>query len=186
MANSQSVPVLPAVRTLVIDKSHSEALFAVRHLITKVRGHFREFEGEVRFDEAQPGQSSVRFTLQASSIDTNEPTRDAHLRSADFFDVEKYPTITFASRQVTAAAGDRFNVAGVVTIHGVSKEIVLPVQFQGFAKDPWGNQRAGFEAEVTLNRKEFGLNWNAALETGGFLVGDEVQVTLSIQAVAQP
>lgn len=172
------------VRTFAIDKTHSEAHFAVRHLITKVRGHFRDFEGIVQFDEANPGRSSVTFTIQAGSIDTNEPNRDNHLRSADFFDVEKTPTIAFASSKVTKSDSG-FDVAGTLTIHGVSKEIVLPVAFQGLAKDPWGNERAGFEADITLNRKEFGLNWNAALEAGGFLVGDEVRVSLSIQAVAQ-
>src|SRR5262249_29172273 len=157
---------------------------SVRHLITKVRGQFRDFEGLVTIDETRPEQSSVRFSIQAASIDTNEPTRDTHLRSADFFDVEKFPTITFVSGRVTPVGRDRFDVTGSLTIHGVAKEIVLPVQFQGIAKDPWGNERAGFELEITLNRKDFGLNWNATLETGGFLVGDQVQVTLSIQAVA--
>lgn len=169
----------------VIDQAHSEALFTVRHLITRVRGRFRAFEGTVHFDPAQPTQSSVQFTIQASSIDTNEPTRDTHLRSADFFDVERFPRLTFASETVTVLGPDRFDVAGTLTIRGIAKPIVLPVVFLGLAKDPWGQQRAGFEASVLLNRKDFGLNWNAALETGGFLVGDEVTVTLSIQAVAQ-
>lgn len=174
-----------AATTFVIDKSHSEALFTVRHLITKVRGHFRDFAGTLQMDEAQPERSSVSVTIQAASIDTNEPNRDTHLKSPDFFDVEKTPTITFTSRSITASGNQQFAVTGTLTMHGVSKEVTLPVSFQGFAKDPWGNRRAGFEAEVVLNRKDFGLNWNAALEAGGFLVGDEVRVSLSIQAVAQ-
>ncbi|MGE3176841.1 MAG: YceI family protein [Vicinamibacterales bacterium] len=171
--------------TFVIDPSHSEALFTVRHLITKVRGRFREFAGSIQFDEAAPERSSVTFTIQAGSIDTNEPNRDTHLRSADFFDVEKTPTITFVSATVARASEHAFTVTGTLTIHGISREVTLPVSFHGFAKDPWGNRRAGFEIETTINRKEYGLNWNAALEAGGFLVGDEVHVTLSIQAIAQ-
>jgi polyisoprenoid-binding protein YceI len=174
---------MPAT-TFVVDKAHSEALFTVRHLITKVRGQFRDFEGTIQMDEAQPERSSVQFTIQAASIDTNEPNRDTHLKSPDFFDVERTPTITFASRSI-ATAGQQFTVTGTLTMHGVSKDVSLPVSFQGFAKDPWGNRRAGFETEVVLNRKDFGLNWNAALEAGGFLVGDDVRVSLSVQAVAQ-
>jgi polyisoprenoid-binding protein YceI len=173
-----------ALRTLVVDKAHSEAFFTVRHLITKVRGRFRDFEGAIQYDEAQPEHSFVRFVIQADSIDTNEPDRDKHLRSADFFDVERTPTIVFQSSRVAKAANG-FDVTGTLTIHGISKEVTLPVMFNGFAKDPWGNQRAGFETEITISRKEFGLNWNTALETGGFLVGDEVRVSLSIQAIAQ-
>jgi polyisoprenoid-binding protein YceI len=172
-------------RTFAIDQSHSEALFTVRHLITRVRGHFREFEGVIQLDEAQPRQSSVAFTVNAGSVDTNEVNRDTHLRSADFFDVEQFPTITFVSSGITATGKDHYDVAGTLTIHGVSRNVVLPVVFAGFVKDPWGNERAGFESELTINRKDFGLNWNAALETGGFLVGDEVRITLSIQAVAK-
>lgn len=174
-----------ATTTFVVDKSHSEVLFTVRHLITKVRGHFRDFEGTIQMDEAQPDRSSVSVTIQAASIDTNEPNRDTHLKSPDFFDVEKTPTITFTSRSMAASGNQQFTVTGTLTMHGVSKDVTLPVSFQGFAKDPWGNRRAGFEAEIVLNRKDFGLNWNAALEAGGFLVGDDVRVSLSVQAVAQ-
>ena len=176
------------LRTFTIDKTHSEAAFQVRHLITRVRGRFLDFEGTIRFDEAHAEQSSVSFTIQTSSIDTGESDRDKHLRSADFFSVAEHPTITFTSKRVTRVGtnqGNQFEVAGPLTIHGVTKEVVVPVTYLGCAKDPWGNERAGFEAEVTLNRKDFGLNWNAVLETGGFMVGDEVKITLSIQAVAQ-
>ena len=172
-------------RTYRIDKAHSEAIFQVRHLVTKVRGRFTDFEGAIDYNEANPEQSSVNFTVQATSIDTAEPDRDKHLRSADFFEVEKYPTITFSSKRITRRGGDNFDVTGDLTMHGVTKEVVLPVAHMGRAKDPWGGDRLGFEAETSLNRKDFGLNWNAMLEAGGFLVGDDVKVSIEIQAVGQ-
>ena len=171
------------VKTYQIDAAHSEATFTVRHLITKVRGRFSDFAGTIAFDEADPARSSVSFTIQAASIDTNQKDRDAHLRSADFFETEKYPTITFVSTGITASGGDQFAVTGRFTIRDVTKDITLPVTLLGKAKDPWGNERVAFEAEYTLNRKDYGLTWNAALETGGFLVGDEVKISLSVQAV---
>jgi polyisoprenoid-binding protein YceI len=180
-----STVVTTAVRTYQIDKSHSEATFQVRHLLTKVRGRFSDFHGTIQFDETAPLQSSVDFTIQAASIDTSEPDRDRHLRSADFFDVEKFPTLTFTSESVTPHGAERFDVNGTLTIRGTPRTLMIPVTYLGTARDPWANERAAFEAEVTINRKDFGLNWNAALETGGFLVGDEVRISLSIQAVAQ-
>ena len=180
-----STAVSTPVRTYLIDKAHSEATFQVRHLLSKVRGRFSEFAGTIQFDEAAPAGSAVEFTIQASSIDTAEADRDKHLRSGDFFDVERFPTLTFKSESVKAHGGGHFDVAGSLTIRGTSKAITIPVTYLGTARDPWGRERAAFEAEVTLNRKDFGLNWNAALETGGFLVGDEVRVSLSVQAVAQ-
>lgn len=172
-------------RTYKIDKSHSEAIFQVRHLVTKVRGRFSDFEGAIEYNDANPEQSTVHFTVNAASIDTNEPDRDTHLRSADFFDVEKFPQITFVSKRITKRGGETFDVVGDFTMHGVTREIVLPVAHLGKAKDPWGNDRLGFEAETTVNRKDYGLNWNAALETGGFLVGDDVKISLQVQAVGQ-
>ena len=180
-----STAVSTPVRTYQIDKAHSEATFQVRHLLSKVRGRFSDFAGTIQFDEAAPAGSAVEFIIQASSIDTAEADRDKHLRSGDFFDVERFPTLTFKSESVKAHGGGHFDVAGTLTIRGTSKAITIPVTYLGTARDPWGRERAAFEAEVTLNRKDFGLNWNAALETGGFLVGDEVRVSLSIQAVAQ-
>ena len=172
-------------RTYKIDKSHSEAIFQVRHLVTRVRGRFSDFEGTIVLDEANPEQSSVEFTIQATSIDTNEPDRDKHLRSDDFFAVEQFKTITFKSKKITKRGGETFDVVGDLTIRGVTKEITLPVTHLGKAKDPWGNDKVGFETEITINRKDFGLKWNAPLETGGFLVGDEVKVSLSVQAAGQ-
>ena len=174
-----------ATRTYKIDKAHSEVVFQIRHLVTKVRGRFDDFEGMIQLHETSPELSSVEFTIKAASIDTNEKDRDTHLRSADFFDVEKFPTLTFKSKQILKKSNESYDVIGDLSIHGVTKEIVLPVTHLGKAKDPWGMERAGFEAEVTLNRKDFGLMWNAPLELGGFLVGDDVKASLSIQAVAQ-
>jgi polyisoprenoid-binding protein YceI len=169
--------------THTIDKAHSEATFQVRHLLTKVRGRFSDFEGIIEYDANNPERSSVKATIQATSIDTNEPDRDTHLRSADFFDVGVYPTLTFTSTRVTKKGAESFDVLGDLTIHGVTRPVTLHVSFLGKAKDPWGNERLGFEAETTINRKDFGLTWNAALETGGFLVGDEVKISLSVQAL---
>lgn len=174
-----------ATRIYEIDKAHSEATFQVRHLLTKVRGHFTDFEGTIEFDQAAPEASSVAFTAKTASVSTHDPKRDEHLRSADFFDVQRYPDLTFVSRQITAAGSDRFDVQGDLTIHGVTQSISLPVTLLGLATDPWGNEKLAFEAQTTLNRKDFGLNWNAALETGGFLVGDEVKVNLEFQAAAR-
>ncbi len=173
------------VKTYQIDPAHSEANFQVRHLITKVRGSFSEFEGRLTFDEAAPERSHVVFTIQAGSIDTNQPDRDTHLRSGDFFDTEKFPTITFTSTAIRKRSEDLYDVTGNFTIRDVTREITLPVTFLGKAKDPWGNERIAFEAEYAINRKDYGLNWNAALETGGFLVGDEVKISLSVQALPQ-
>jgi polyisoprenoid-binding protein YceI len=174
-----------AARTYAIDTTHSEVLFQVRHLVTRVRGRFARFSGTVAFDEQQPSASSVTLEIAADSIDTATPDRDAHLRSADFFDVERYPTLGFVSSRVEKKGAERYDVSGTLTIRGVSHQVTLPVTFLGLAKDPWGNVRAGFETEITINRKDYGLLWNAALETGGFLVGDEVKITVSVQAVQQ-
>jgi polyisoprenoid-binding protein YceI len=171
--------------TYTIDKAHSEATFQVRHLVTKVRGRFPDFTGTVQYNAEQPEASSVTFTIDAGSVDTNTADRDAHLRSEDFFHAEKHPQITFVSSKIVKKSDDDFDVQGTLTIRGVSKDITLPVTFLGGAKDPWGGSRIGFEAEYTLNRKDFGLMWNAALETGGFLVGDDVKIALNIQAIAQ-
>ena len=173
-----------ATRTFEIDKTHSEATFQVRHLISKVRGRFTDFEGTIAFDEAEPRNSTVSFAIQAASIDTGVKDRDAHLRSNDFFAVDEHPTITFRSTAIAPKGGNEFDVTGELTMRGVTKAVVIPISYLGAAVDPWGNQKIAFEGDVTLNRKDYGLNWNAAIETGGFLVGDEVKVSLSIQAAA--
>src|SRR5262249_14711430 len=148
-----------APQTFVIDKAHSEAAFQVRHLITKVRGKFADFEGVIRFDESSPERSTVSLTIQTNSIDTSYAERDAHLRSSDFFAVTEYPTIAFESSRVARIRDNQFEVSGRLTIRGVSRDIVIPVAYLGLARDPWGQDRVGFEGELTLNRKDFGLNW---------------------------
>ncbi len=171
-------------RAFQIDKGHSEVTFQVRHLLSKVRGRFSEFSGTINFNGEQPEDSSVSLSIQANSIDTNQSDRDAHLKSSDFFAAGEFPALTFESSSIKAAGGDAYEVAGTLTIRGVAKAIVLPVSYLGSAKDPWGNEKLAFEAETTINRKDFGLNWNAALETGGFLVGDEVRISVTVQALA--
>jgi len=184
MNGDRPVATTTATRTYKIDKSHSEAIFQVRHLVTKVRGRFTDFEGAIEYNDAAPEASTVNFSAKTASIDTAEADRDKHLRSADFFDVEKYPELTFRSKKISKR-GDGYDVTGDLTIHGVTKEVTLPVAHMGKAKDPWGGDRLGFEVETTLNRKDYGLAFNIALETGGFLVGDEVKVSIDIQAVGQ-
>jgi polyisoprenoid-binding protein YceI len=170
---------------LVIDKTHSEVTFQVRHLMTRVRGRFTDFSGTIDFNQAQPDRSSVAFTINTASVDTGTPDRDTHLRTDDFFSSDKYPTMTFVSSRVTKKDDEHYDVTGTLTIRDVAKEITLPVTHLGEAKDPWGNARLGFELDVTINRKDFGLVWNAALEIGGFVVGDDVTISVSVQAIAQ-
>lgn len=185
MSTTTTTATATATTTYEIDKAHSEAAFQVRHLLTRVRGRFSDFAGAIELNESNPAASSVQFTVQTASVDTNQPDRDAHLRSEDFFAVDRFPALTFTSRTITPRGGDRYDVEGDLTIRGVTKPIVLPVSYLGKAVDPWGNEKLAFEAETTLNRKDFGLNWNAVIETGGFLVGDEVKVSISIQAQAR-
>jgi len=174
-----------AADTLVVDRSHSQAGFQIRHLFSTVRGRFTTFEGTIAMDAAKPEASSVTFTIDAASIDTDNADRDKHLRSGDFFDVEKHPAITFTSDKVKATGKDLYTVTGTLTMRGVAKTITLPVTYLGAGKDPWGNSRAGFSTTVTLNRKDYGINWNKALDTGGVLLGDDVAVTIELEAVRQ-
>jgi polyisoprenoid-binding protein YceI len=174
--------VAVAADTYVVDKTHSEALFTIKHLMSRVTGRFSDLSGSIAVDVANPAASSVEFTINAASIDTNAADRDKDLRSPNFFDVEKYPTISFKSSKVTPAGKDKFTVEGSLTMHGVAKQVSLPVEFLGFGKDPWGNDKAGFAVETVLNRKDYGLNWNKALDQGGFLLGDEVKVVISLEA----
>ena len=170
-----------AADTWTIDKAHSEVTFKIKHLMSKVSGSFTNFDGTITTDFADLSASSVSFTIQATSIDTKNADRDKHLRAADFFDVEKFPTITFASSKITKTSDDTFDVTGTFTMHGVAKEITLPVTFLGAAQDPWGNTKAGFEVTTTLKRSDYGIVWNKALEAGGFLLGDEVEVTINLE-----
>jgi polyisoprenoid-binding protein YceI len=169
-------------QTWHVDPQHVEVGFSVRHLmISSVKGHFRTVSGVVRTEADDFTTAEVDLTIDARSIETRDDARDAHLRSADFFDVEKFPTLTFKSRRVTASDKHRYVVVGDLTIHGVTREVSLDVVAEGFVKDPWGNEKAGFHATGSVNRKDFGLAWNVALETGGVLVGDEVKLNLEIE-----
>jgi polyisoprenoid-binding protein YceI len=172
--------------TWAIDASHSHVEFAVKHLmISTVKGRFAAVEGTIVLDEANPAASYVDVKIPAASIDTREPQRDAHLRSADFLDAENYPYLTFVSRRVEPKDGGEFIAEGDLTIRGVTKPVVLDGEFLGSTKTPFGTTVAAFSAKTKLNRKDFGLNWNAALETGGVLVGDEVKINLEVEAIQQ-
>jgi polyisoprenoid-binding protein YceI len=168
---------------LTVDKSHSEVTFQVRHLLTKVRGQFDDYEGAIRFDAERPEESSVELRIRAASVNTFVADRDQHLRSADFFDVEAYPELLFKSTAIVAKGDGRFLVTGDLTLRGVTREVTLPVTFLGMAADPWGNTRAGFELETAINRKDFGMQWNVALDQGGVLLGDEVKVAINLETI---
>lgn len=167
-----------------IDPAHSSANFSIRHMmIAKVHGGFTKLSGQLTLDRKDPSKSSVEAVIDAASIDTREPKRDEHLRSADFFDVQKYPSIAFKSKRVEQD-GDGTKVVGDLTLHGVTREVTLEVEgLDSEMKDPWGNVKIGASASTKIKRKEFGLTWNAALETGGVLVGDDVSITLDIQFI---
>ena len=170
-----------AADTYVVEKAHSDALFTIKHMMSRITGRFSDFSGTVNVDTANPAASSVEFTINAASVDTNLPDRDKDLRGPNFFDVDKYPTLTFKSSKITPASKDKFTVDGTLTMHGVSKPMSLAVEFLGFGKDPWGNDKAGFTLETTLNRKDYGLVWNKALDQGGFLLGDDVKVVINLE-----
>lgn len=170
-----------------IDPAHTVVEFTIKHLmISTVKGRFGTVSGEISIDTSEPARSSVTVTIDASSIDTREPQRDAHLRSPDFFDVERFPTITFRSRKIEPSDRDStYRVIGDLTIRDVTREVAFDATYLGKAIDPWGNTKVGFAAETALNRRDFGLNWNVALEAGGFLVGDSVKINLEVQAAKQ-
>ncbi len=169
-----------------IDSSHSGVHFTVRHLvIAKVRGQFSRWTGTLQVPGGDFARASLDVVIDASSIDTGVADRDTHLRSADFFDVEKYPEITFRSTGVTEAGADRLRVAGALTIKGVTRDVELDVEVLGKTKDPWGNERAAFSATTSVDRREFGLTWNQVLETGGVMVGDRIDIAIDVQAVRQ-
>ena len=167
-----------------IDTSHSSITFHVRHLmVSKVHGRFSSWSGKLAIDDADLTKSSVDVSIDAATIDTREPKRDEHLRSADFLEVERFPHLTFKSTHVVKTGDDTLDVHGDLTIHGVTRPVVLAVELGGQAKDPWGGTRAGFSAKTAISRKDFGLTWNVALETGGILVGDKIEIGLEIEAI---
>jgi len=175
------------VTTWTLDPSHSHALFSVRHMmITNVRGEFGKLKGELKLDKANLENSKVTVSIETESVTTHENQRDAHLRSADFFDVENHPTMTFESKSFTATGNGEFELTGDLTIRGVSKEVTLKAEGPSDEyKDPWGGTRIAFTATAKINRKDWGLNWNAALEAGGVLVGETVTITIEAQFIKQ-
>ncbi len=168
-----------------IDPDHSAVTFKIRHLFSKVSGTFNEFSGSFVYEPDHPEQWSAEAVVQTASINTRVEARDKHLRSADFFDVEKVPTMTFKSTQVTDATPTAAKLHGILTLHGVERPVILDLQILGEGKDPWGNVRAGFTAATTINRKEFGIIWNKVGETGQLLLGEDVDILLEVEGVKQ-
>jgi polyisoprenoid-binding protein YceI len=172
--------------TWQIDGAHTSVEFAVKHLmIATVRGRFGKVSGTVTTIGEAPGHAAVAVTIDVASVDTRESQRDAHLRSADFFDAEKFPTITFISKRTVGDVDGSFRLIGDLTIRGSTREVELEVTSEGRTKDPWGNKRAGYSARTTIHRKDFGLTWNQLLEAGGVAVGDEVRISLDLELVLQ-
>ncbi len=170
--------------TYTIDPTHSQIGFTARHaMVTKVRGSFKEYEGRGYFDADDPTKSKLDLTIKAASIDTGNSDRDNHLRGNDFFDMENHPEIRFVSTEVDVQGEDNYKVTGDLTIKGVTKPVSVDFEYTGAAVDPFGNQRIGFEGRTTINRKEWGVNWNAALEAGGVLVSEKVNLEFEVSAI---
>jgi len=168
----------------VLDVAHTRIGFVARHaMVTKVRGAFKDFEGHAHLDPADPSNSTAEVTIKADSIDTGQQQRDAHMRNSDFFDVTNFPAITFKSTAVERVDDATYRLTGDLTVKDVTKPVSIDFEFTGSAKDPFGNLRAGFEGATTINRKEWGLTWNAALETGGFLVSDKIVLEFDVSAI---
>ena len=171
--------------TYTIDQAHSNVSFKIRHLVSKTAGQFNDFNGTIVADFADLDASSVAFTIQAASIDTENEDRDKHLRSEDFFDVGTYPEITFVSKKITKSGENTFAVTGTLTMHGVAKTVTLPVTFLGEGPSPWGGRVAGWEIQTTLDRKDYGIIWNKALDAGGMILGDEVEITINLETKSE-
>lgn len=183
MATIQTPAIDQLTGEYTIDPSHSRLGFVARHaMVTKVRGAFRDFEGTLHIDAEDPTRSKAKVTIQVASIDTGNPDRDAHLRSNDFFAMDDHPTITFESTAVEKS-GDTYRLSGDLTIRGVTRPVSIDLDFTGVVHDPWGNLRLGFEGSVTINRRDWGLSWNAALDAGGVLISEKVTLELDISAV---
>lgn len=171
--------------TYVLDPTHTTFSFVTRHaMVTKVRGSFEQFEGQAVVDGANPTNSTLDVTIDAGSVNTRNADRDGHIRSADFFDVENHPTWTFKGTDF-AVNGNTVEVTGDLTIKDATQKVTFPLEYQGSAKDPFGNTRVGFEGSTQINRSDFGLTWNAALETGGFLVSDKITIEVEVSAIEQ-
>lgn len=182
--NERTTADTTTTRRWQIDPSHSSAEFAVRHMmVSTVKGSFKVLSGTLTVDDLNPENSQVEAEIEAASIDTGVADRDAHLRSPDFFDVVRYPKLTFRSSGINVDGADSGTMHGDVMIHGVARPLTFAVSYLGEIRDPWGNFRRGYSAEATLNRKDFGMTWNQVLDAGGVLVGDKVKVTLNIEAI---
>ena len=172
--------------TYAIDPVHSQVEFAIKHLVVSTaKGRFNTFSGQLQFDPANPASGSVQVTIDADSVDTRDAKRDEHLRSNDFFGAGDHPQITFESTRVVPKGGDRFDVIGNLTIAGITREVALDTEFNGVATSPWGQSVAGFSATTQINRKDFNVSWNAALEGGGVVVSETVKISLDIEAIRQ-
>jgi polyisoprenoid-binding protein YceI len=182
-----AVQTVPATRTTwQIDPVHTSVEFGVKHMMfSTVKGRFPGIQGTIVLDRQDPTASAVDVEIDVTSIDTRDEKRDGHLRSADFFDADKYPAIRFKSSRVERTGDDRARVHGDLTVRDVTKEVALDVELLGVGTNPWGMEVAGFRAETRINRKEFGLGWNAPLETGGFLVGDDIKIEIDVEATRQ-
>jgi polyisoprenoid-binding protein YceI len=176
-----AAPAAAETQAFVFDKPHSKVGFQIRHWLTKVEGRFRDFEGNIAIDRAKPANSSVDVTIQAASIDTGQEGRDKHLRSPDFFDVEKYPTITFKSSKVVPKSKDLYEVTGDLTMHGVTRTLVVPVKHTGFL-NLGKMEKAGFEIVLPINRKDFGIVWNRTADQGGLMLGEDVEIDVLVEA----
>ncbi|MBU1009521.1 MAG: YceI family protein [Bacteroidetes bacterium] len=169
-----------------IDQSHANVTFEIDHMvITTVTGSFKEFSGVIMADKPDFSDASVKFTIQAASINTDTEKRDDHLRSADFFDVAKYPTIEFVGKSMTKVSGNKYKLKGDLSMHGVTKSVELDVKYNGTIKDPWGNTRAGFKVSGSLNRTDYGLTYNTVMEAGGLVVGENVDIQVNLELIKQ-
>ena len=183
-----ALPALAELETFTLDKGHTLVGFRIRHFVSKVEGRFNKFEGTIQLDRQNPSASKVDVTIQADSIDTSNENRDKDLKSENFFDVAKFPTITFKSTKVVAKGNDSFDVTGDFTMHGVTKSITVPVKNTGFMKVKGRTgmgEKAGFEIAFPLNRKDYGVTWNRALDTGGMMLGDDVEINIQVEANKQ-
>ncbi|MGW1502351.1 YceI family protein [Streptomyces mirabilis] len=167
-----------------IDPSHSEIGFVARHaMVTNVKGYFKDFDGTLRLDGTDPSKSTATIDVKMESVETGSADRDGHLKSSDFFKIDEFPTMTFRSTKAEALGGDNYRITGDLSILGVTKSLSIDLEFNGSAKDPFGNERVGFEGKAEILRSEWGLTWNAALETGGVLVSDKIKLTFDISAI---
>ena len=184
MSDTTTQAIADLTGDYAIDPAHTRIGFVARHaMVTKVRGSFTEFEGKVHLDEQSPGASSAQIVIKVNSIDTGNTDRDGHLRSNDFFDMDEFPEITFSSTGAEKLGSEDFRVTGDLTVKGVTKPVTIDFEYQGSAKDPYGNLRAGFEGKAMINRKDFGVSFNAPLETGGVLVGDKINLEFDVSLI---